>query len=258
MKVLITGGTGTVGVALAQLLHSENEVTVFSRNEDVQKQNTSFVNCIPGDVRNYNECLRASIGMDAVYHLAAMKHVNTCEQFPQEATETNILGAMNIVNACLRNSVKRMVHLSTDKVIDPSNTYGATKLVAEKIVLNAGFTVVRSGNVLGSSNSIVPILKKQISEFNSVRITDGEMTRFYILLPDLIEYLISAEGLFIPEMKAFRLIDLARAMFYKYGQDNFVCEQTGIGKGEKMHEWIDEKRCSKDYVVPSTEYINEL
>jgi UDP-N-acetylglucosamine 4,6-dehydratase len=259
MKILITGGTGSVGKALAR---KTGCCVIFSRNEDAQiqmRKELPLCTCITGDIRDYQECLRATKGIDKVYHLAAMKHVSICERQPQEAVKTNIIGTMNIVNACIYNGVKELVHLSTDKVVNPSNTYGVTKLAAEKIVIEAGYSVIRSGNVMGSSNSIVPILKDQIRETNSVTITDGNMTRFFISVDDLISYIVDyprPKDIFIPPMKAFKLIDLARTIFMKYGQDNFTYQETGMKKGEKLHEWIDDNRCSQDFVVKYTEYFD--
>jgi UDP-N-acetylglucosamine 4,6-dehydratase len=258
--ILITGGTGSVGKALARKI---GDCVIFSRNEDAQIQMMKELpQCtyITGDIRDYQECLRATKGIDKVYHLAAMKHVSICERQPQEAVKTNIIGTMNIVNACLYNGVKELVHLSTDKVVNPSNTYGVTKLAAEAVVINAGYSVIRSGNVMGSSNSIVPILREQIRETNSVTITDGNMTRFFISVDELIDYMIGdrmkSGSIFVPNMNAFKLSDLAMAMFLKYGQDNFVYQETGMKEGEKLHEWIDDERCSKDFVINYSEYYD--
>jgi UDP-N-acetylglucosamine 4,6-dehydratase/5-epimerase len=250
MKILISGGTGTVGHALTFAL-TEKEIIIFSRNEDAQirmKKENPECQYIIGDIRDYQECLQATKGIDTVYHLAAMKHISRCEEQPQEAVKTNVLGTMNIVNASMENGVKDLIYLSTDKVVNPANHYGVTKLAAEKIVINANgksktrFSVVRSGNIWASSNSIIPILKEQILKDNKVRITKGDMTRFYILQSELVEHLISDKiksgKIFIPEMRAFRLLDLARAMFLKYGSGKFIYEELGMMPGEKVHEYL--------------------
>jgi UDP-N-acetylglucosamine 4,6-dehydratase len=260
MKIVITGGTGTVGKALAQRL-SDHEVVIFSRNEDAQIRMKKEVPCsyFVGDVRDYQECLRVTEGVDWVYHLAAMKHVGICESQPQEAAKTNILGTMNIVNASRQNGVKQLMFLSTDKAVFPINTYGATKMAGERIVLDAGYTVLRSGNILGSSNSIIPILKEQIKT-GKVTISDGRATRFFIDLNILLEYMTN-ESLMInqwvtPSMFSFKLITLVKAMTKKYGTGKEKIVTNGLGIGEKLHEYIVPDRCSKDYLIDWKLYEN--
>lgn len=252
---LITGITGTVGMALAERL---GKVRGMSRNEDAQiqmKKRFPEIEYFVGDVRDYQECSRATKGIDTVYHLAAMKHVGRCEEQPQEAIKTNIWGTMNLVNAAKENKVRRFVLLSTDKAVLPITTYGSTKMIAERIVLNAGYTVIRSGNIMGSSNSIIPILKEQIMKENFVKITDGNMTRFFITLPRLLKYLTdeAIEGLHVPPMKSFRLMDLACKIITKYGNDKTELMITGANVIERQHEYSTPFRCSKDYLTTEFE-----
>ena len=276
MKYLITGGTGTVGQALTRRLLAEGHlVTVFSRNEDAQIRmskglQSNYLNFIVGDVRDYQECLDAS-KVDIVYHLAAMKHVGICERQPQECMKTNVIGTMNMVNAAKANGVRYFVHLSTDKVVYPASVYGVSKLAAEKIVIGANggktvFSVIRSGNIWGSSNSIVPILVDQVKT-GTITITDKRMTRFFITLPELVSWLIDDDtmrepSIFIPGMDSFCLGDLADAIAKKYEATEVI--EKGIGKGEKMHErlcteeeeYIADQTCSEYYTIPFEKYFD--
>ena len=185
MKILITGGTGTIAAALIKQLKG-NDITIFSRNESkqVETRDEFEVNTIIGDVRDICAVNKAVKGMDIVYHLAALKHVDICEQQPNEAIKTNVLGTMNVAEACMRYRAK-LINMSSDKATNPNNVYSMTKRLAENIASEYGFISMRSGNVVGSSGSFIPNTINRIREKNEVTLTDERMTRFFIKSEDL-------------------------------------------------------------------------
>lgn len=198
-----------------------------------------------GDVRDYERMKRALKGIDYVIHTAAMKHVPIAEYNPMECVKTNILGAENIINACLETGVQRVVALSTDKAAAPINLYGATKLASDKLFVAANnitgwnpikFSVVRYGNVMGSNGSVIPFFLKKKKE-GVLPITDPEMTRFNIplqggvdLVMHALEHALGGE-IFVPKIPSYRIMDVAEAI----GPE---CEKRiiGIRPGEKVHE----------------------
>ncbi len=198
-----------------------------------------------GDVRDYERMKRALKGIDYVIHTAAMKHVPIAEYNPMECVKTNILGAENIINACLETGVQRVVALSTDKAAAPINLYGATKLASDKLFVAANnitgwnpikFSVVRYGNVMGSNGSVIPFFLKKKKE-GVLPITDPEMTRFNIplqggvdLVMHALEHALGGE-IFVPKIPSYRITDVAEAI----GPE---CEKPviGIRPGEKVHE----------------------
>ena len=256
-SVLITGGTGSLGKALISyiLLHfpEVKRLIVFSRDEQKQFQ-MSFefpeneypqIRYLIGDIRDYQRVERALNGVDYVIHAAAMKHVPIAEYNPDECVKTNILGAQNIIQACLKTSVSRVVALSTDKACAPINLYGATKLASDKLFIAANnfkgskdirFSVVRYGNVMGSNGSVIPFFIKQ-KKNGILPITDNEMTRFNISLEEGVEMVLYAlenawgSELYVPKIPSYRILDIANAI----GPD---CEKrvVGIRPGEKLHE----------------------
>jgi UDP-N-acetylglucosamine 4,6-dehydratase len=198
-----------------------------------------------GDVRDRERLYRAFDGVDVVIHAAALKQVPACEYNPFEAVQTNVMGAENVISAAIDNQVPLTIALSTDKAVNPVNLYGATKLCAEKIFAQANayapggevrFASVRYGNVVGSRGSVIPIFKQQALE-GLVTLTDERMTRFWITLPDAVEFVLSCLALvqggetFVPRIPSMRLTDIADAL-----APDAERRVVGIRPGEKLHE----------------------
>ena len=256
-SVLITGGTGTLGYALVKRILNKypkvKRLVIFSRDEQKQFQmNQKFsdnkhkaIRYFIGDIRDYDRIKRALKGIDYVIHTAAMKHVPISEYNPMECVKTNVLGAENLINACLETEVKKVVALSTDKAAAPINLYGATKLCSDKLFIAANnirgresinFSVVRYGNVMGSNGSVIPYFLKKRKE-GILPITDPNMTRFNISIDkgvDMVLYALeNAWGgeIFIPKIPSYKISDVADAI-----APNCTKEVVGIRPGEKIHE----------------------
>lgn len=256
-SVLITGGTGSLGRQLTRRIYSEypdvKRVVIYSRDEQKQfdmshefpHSKYKSIRYFIGDVRDKNRLLRAMEGIDYVIHAAAMKHVHISEYNPDEAVKTNVIGAQNVIEACLKNNVESVVALSTDKACAPINLYGATKLASDKLFVAANnikgdrdikFSVVRYGNVMGSNGSVIPFFMKKRKE-GVLPITDPEMTRFNISLDEGVDMVFHAlekaygGEIFVPKIPSYKITDVAEAI----GPD---CEQRiiGIRPGEKIHE----------------------
>lgn len=255
-NILITGGTGSFGKTFIQQLfaqHKPERVIVFSRDELKQfemQQSEEFqkptMRFFLGDVRDKERLVRAFNGVDTVIHAAALKQVPAAEYNPSEFVKTNIIGAMNVVDAAITAGVKRVVALSTDKAASPVNLYGATKLCSDKIFISANsyaggsdtrFSVVRYGNVMGSRGSVVPLWLKQAREKNEVTITDARMTRFSMTLEKASDFVLQClqnmQGgeLFVPKIPSYRLLDLAKVV-----APEAKIKTIGIRPGEKLHE----------------------
>ncbi|MBV8461677.1 MAG: UDP-N-acetylglucosamine 4,6-dehydratase (inverting) [Acidimicrobiales bacterium] len=271
--ILLTGGTGSFGNAFVRRISQEwpsATIRVYSRDELKQSEmqarfGASELRWLIGDIRDRGRMTRAAQGADIIVHAAAMKQVPACEYNPFEAVRTNVLGAQHVVDAAIDAGVQKVVSLSTDKAVNPVNLYGATKLCAEKIVVQGNayaaqsetrLACVRYGNVVGSRGSVVPLFTKQAAE-GRLTITDERMTRFWITLDqavDLVLYALEkmAGGeIFIPKIPSMRITDLADAMAPGVPRD-----VVGIRPGEKLHELLltsDESRHSIDigdrYVV---------
>jgi UDP-N-acetylglucosamine 4,6-dehydratase len=264
-KVLITGGTGTIGYHLTKrLLQEEPSVLrIFSRDEYKQynmsqdfHEHADRMRYLIGDVRDEQRLLRAMEGIDYVFHLAAMKQVPSCEYNPFEAVQTNVIGTQNVIQAAIQSGVKKVLFTSTDKAISPTNTYGATKLTGERLISAAEyqkgpkqtvFSSVRFGNVMGSRGSVIPLFKKQILEEGRITVTDPDMVRFMMTPTQAIDLILKANELatggeiFVLKMPTIRLGDLAEAMIrtvkrkYKL-QNEIVIEIIGYRPGEKRYE----------------------
>lgn len=258
-KILITGGTGSLGKALTkEIFRKYQEVetlVVFSRDEqkhfqmaqDFPENKFPAIRYFIGDVRDKLRLKRAFENIDIVIHAAAMKHVHLAEYNPIECIKTNINGAQNIIDAALETGVKKVVALSTDKAAAPINLYGATKLTSDKLFIaannikgkrNVVFSVVRYGNVIGSNGSVMPyFLKKKQNREKFLPITDRNMTRFNISLLDgcqMVFYAIeNAWGgeIFVPKIPSYRITDVATAIAPDLEQ-----KIVGIRPGEKLHE----------------------
>jgi UDP-N-acetylglucosamine 4,6-dehydratase len=278
--VLVTGGTGSFGKKFIRVMLNEYhpaKIIVFSRDELKQHEmrvagyDDPTLRYFIGDIRDEKRLLRAFDGVDIVIHAAALKQVPACEYNPMEAIKTNILGSSNVLDAAIDVGVKRVVALSTDKAVNPVNLYGATKLAAEKLIIqsnsyaagkDARFSCVRYGNVVGSRGSVVPVFLKQ-RESGRVTVTDDRMTRFWISLEQGVRFVIrAAENMhggevFVPKIPSMTVIDLARAIAPKAKIDI-----VGIRPGEKLHEVLisdDEARqtveLSDMYVVQPAESL---
>jgi UDP-N-acetylglucosamine 4,6-dehydratase (inverting) len=252
--ILLTGGTGSFGhVFVKETLARFNpkKLIIFSRDEMKQWEmakkyvDDPRVRFFIGDVRDKDRLLRATTGVDVVIHAAATKIVPTAEYNPFEAIKTNIHGAMNLVDACIDNGVKKVVALSTDKASSPINLYGATKLVSDKLFVagnnyaGAGptrFSVVRYGNVMGSRGSVIPFFLSKRGE-GSLPITDLEMTRFMITLEQGVQLVWTAleemQGgeIYVKKIPSMKVVDVARAI-----DPSAELKVVGIRPGEKIHE----------------------
>jgi UDP-N-acetylglucosamine 4,6-dehydratase len=264
-NVLITGGTGSFGKKCARILLDEyrpQRVIIFSRDELKQHEmriagfDHPSLRYFIGDVRDIDRLRRAMVGVDVVIHAAALKQVPACEYNPIEAVLTNVNGGKNVIEAALDNRVHRVLAMSTDKAVNPVNLYGATKLVAEKLFVQANayrggdpirFSSVRYGNVVGSRGSVIPLFREQ-RKSGKVTITDPRMTRFWITLEqgvrfvlNSIETMVGGEVL-VPKIASMRMMDLATAM-----APDCEVQVIGIRPGEKLHEVLlseDEARNS--------------
>ncbi len=258
--ILITGGTGSFGKKCVEIMlesYKPKKIIVFSRDElkqfeMSQRYNDPCMRYFIGDVRDKNRLLQAFNGVDYVIHAAALKQVPIAEYNPTECINTNINGAINVIEACIERGVKKVIALSTDKAASPINLYGATKLASDKLFvagnhLSGGttqFSVVRYGNVVGSRGSVVPFFQKILDEgAKSLPITDTEMTRFWLRLEDGVGFVLKSfqrmfgGELFVPKIPSVRITDLARAM-----APNLDQHLIGIRPGEKIHEVM----CPKD------------
>ncbi len=264
-KILIIGGTGTIGKHLLKhiLMEGPSVVRLLSRDEFKQFQlqneigDREDIRYLIGDVRDYNRLLNAMEGIDYVFHVAAMKHVPACEYNPYEAVLTNIVGTYNVVKAAIEKGVKKVVFTSSDKAISPTNTYGATKLTAEKIIQSAeytkgkvvtNFSTVRFGNVMGSRGSVIPLFIKQILDNKKITVTDLSMSRFMMTVDQAtlltIKALKESKGgeIFVLKMPVISLKDLADVVIeetcakYNLNPAEISIEEIGVRPGEKMYE----------------------
>ncbi|MFA5095617.1 MAG: polysaccharide biosynthesis protein [Candidatus Paceibacterota bacterium] len=256
--VLITGGTGSWGNELTrQLLEKKpKKIIIYSRSElqqvNMQRSfNNSKIKYIIGDIRDYKHLVKTSVGVDYIFHLAALKHVPICEEQQEEAVKTNIIGTQNVIDAAKENKVKKVIDVSTDKAADPFNFYGMTKAVGERLMINANidspktkFVCIRGGNVLGTNGSIVPFFIDQINRLKTILITDREMTRYYITLKEAIHLLFKATEnsfggeTFVMKMPACKVIDIAEVLIKEVANQKIPIKEIGVRPGEKIHECL--------------------
>ncbi len=264
-KILITGGTGSIGQEILReiIKHEPAVVRIIDVDETKQfelqqeYQACDNVRFLLGDIRDKERLSRAIEDIDVVFHTAALKHVLACEYNPFEAVKTNAMGTQNIIDVCLDEEVEKVIFTSSDKAVNPTNVMGATKLLAERLTTSANyykgtrrtiFSSVRFGNVLGSRGSVIPLFKMQIERGGPVTITNKEMTRFIMPLRDAINLLFKATELaqggeiFIFKMDAIRITDLAEVMIeeltpkYGYSPGDMKIELIGNKLGEKLYE----------------------
>ncbi len=263
--ILITGGTGSFGRKFVDIVLREykpQKLIVFSRDELKQhemRQVYSDIGDSPmryfiGDVRDRERLCRAFLDVDIVVHAAALKQVPSCEYNPIEAVKTNVVGAQNVIDAAIDSGVRQVMAISTDKAVNPTNLYGATKLCAEKLFVQGNsyggrggirFSCARYGNVLGSRGSVIPLFEKQRDE-GKITVTDERMTRFWITLEQGVQFVIRCieqmQGgeVFVPKLPSMRIMNLAEAV-----APGSEIKLIGIRPGEKLHEVLisrDESR----------------
>jgi len=260
-KILITGGSGSLGQALTErLLKSEvDTIRIFSRNEHKQilmqeKFQDERLRFLIGDTRDLPRLVRAMEDIDIVFHAAALKHVPIVEYNPFESIKTNVIGSQNVIDACLQANVDVAVGVSTDKAVSPLNTYGATKLIMEKLFATAQnylnkeryrtkFLAVRYGNVMGSSGSVIPKFIEQVKAKKKITITDSNMTRFNISMNEALDFILdsvkAAKGqeIFVPRnLKAYSIMELKETINELIGDTGH--EIISIRPGEKIHETL--------------------
>ncbi|WP_430482196.1 SDR family NAD(P)-dependent oxidoreductase [Rossellomorea marisflavi] len=275
--ILVTGGTGSWGNELVSQLLEKNpkEIRIFSRNETSQVltkqkfENDPRLTFLIGDVRDKEAVMEAAQKVDYIFHLAALKHVPVCEHQPLEALKTNVMGTQNIIDAAIENEVEKVINISTDKAANPSNFYGFTKAMGEKLIINANvltdktkFVCVRGGNVLGTNGSVIHVFKHSIKEKSKIGITDKNMTRFFLTIKDAIKLLFKATyeshggEIFVMKMPTCKIMDLAQVLIDRYSPDQEVTvEELGIRPGEKLHELLLTEFESHNTIVYDNEYF---
>lgn len=270
--LLITGGTGSFGeTILNHFLHTEiGEIRIFSRDEKKQedlrlKYKNSKINFIIGDVRDFKSINQALYGVDYLFQAAALKQVHTCEFFPLQAIQTNILGSENVLEAAIQNKVARTVVLSTDKAVYPINTMGMTKALMEKLAISKGrdprlkdsgarISVTRYGNVMCSRGSVIPLFIEQIKSGSEITITLPQMTRFLMSLEESVTLVLNAfeygdsGDIMVQKAPACSVGDLVKALVEIFQAKNPI-KVLGSRHGEKLYETL----CSREEMVKAND-----
>jgi UDP-N-acetylglucosamine 4,6-dehydratase len=276
--ILITGGTGSFGKSFTKwLLKNDNpkKLIIFSRDWLKQKQmreelgDPENIRWFIGDVRDVERLGRALYGVDLVVHAAAIKDVDACTYNPSEALQTNVMGSQNVIDACIYNNVDKAILISTDKAVNPTNTYGKTKALAESLFIDewcyaanhkSKFAVCRYGNVWGSAGSVVPKYKHLVAEgAESLPVTDERMTRYFFPMNSAIQLVyesfkkMKGREIFIPKMKAAYITDLVKA----FDKDYHI---IGMLSGEKLHEtlYVDEHETSETAEKFTVEELKQM
>jgi UDP-N-acetylglucosamine 4,6-dehydratase len=271
-SILITGGTGSLGTALCKLFQNDppKRLIIFSSGPEKQldlKQemgNPPWMRFFVGNVRDPDRLNMAFEDVDYVIHAAAIKFIDVCEKEPEETLKTNVIGTQNVISAALNQGVRKVLLISTDKAVNPINTYGTSKAMAERLIINANsltgwknikFSVVRYGNVVGSRGSVVPVWRRLIEQGETeLPVTHEEMTRFWYPMDDACRFVIDSlekmqgREMFIPKIKSIKITDLAAAFGKPY-------KVVGIRKGEKLHEELDQGYNSRDNEYLTVEEI---
>jgi UDP-N-acetylglucosamine 4,6-dehydratase/5-epimerase len=264
-KILVTGGTGSIGSEIVRQLlrYNPSVIRIFSRDESkqyfLQQELSEYDNIrfLIGDIRDKERLEYAVKDIDIIFHAAALKHVPACEYNPFEAVKTNVLGVQNIIEAAIDQNVEKVVAISTDKVVNPMNTMGATKLLSERLISAAEyykgssrtiFSCVRFGNVMGSRGSVIPLFKSQIKENRPLTLTDERMTRFMMSIPQAARLVLDAGKnaiggeTFVLKMPVLLIKDLAEVLIDDYNakytstRDALNIKEVGIRPGEKLYE----------------------
>jgi len=271
--ILITGGTGSFGKKMLSFLYQIKKIKkiiIFSRDElkqfELQKKfNSKKIRYFIGDIRDFDRVYKALNDVNIVINAAALKQVPAAEYNPDEVIKTNILGVNNIVEAGIMRKVEKIINLSTDKACAPINLYGATKLVADKLITAANFnkgnsktilSSVRYGNVINSRGSVIPIFKEMIKNNKSITLTDKNTTRFFLTLDDGVNFVVQSiermKGgeIFIPKLKSIKIFDLIKVLNNK----NKI-KIIGMRPGEKIHEMLFSEDDSRNVVESKDHYI---
>jgi len=287
--ILVTGGTGSVGSELVMqiLRFNPKQVRVLSRNETRQYnlleklKYPKNLSMLIGDIRDRDRLQLAFKGVDVVFHTAALKHVPFCEYNPSEAMKTNIIGSHNIIDAALHNGVQKVIAISTDKVANPFNVLGVSKLMMEKLFINSNFylsdkiklSCVRFGNVAWSDGSVLTMWKKQAEVGGKIKVTNKDATRFFMSIQQSIKLILKASQLsqggeiFILKMPSASMGDLANIFIKKYyPRGNIKIKYIGDRAGDKLHEdltgdndWNKEIWSNKEmFVLVPTSSIHNL
>jgi len=264
-NILVTGGTGSIGSEIVRkvLDYKPKTIRVLSNDENglfnlgQELQGHPDVRFLLGDVKDKERLQRAAENTGFVFHAGALKHVPLCEYSPFEAVKTNVLGTQNLIEVAMEEKVEKLITISTDKAVNPVNVMGATKMLAERLTISANyykglkktiFSCVRFGNVLDSRGSVVPLFREQIRKGGPVIITDSDMTRFVMSIPEAVGLVLKAmeiaqgEEIFIFKMPALRVSSLAEVMIdelaprYGYAPESIKIEVSGKRAGEKIHE----------------------
>ncbi|NQD64943.1 polysaccharide biosynthesis protein [Bacillus haikouensis] len=275
--ILVTGGTGSWGNELVSQLLEKNpkEIRIYSRNETSQVlmkqkfESDPRLSFVIGDIRDKEAVKEACENVEYIFHLAALKHVPVCEFQPLEALKTNVIGTQNVIEAAIENKVEKVINISTDKAANPSNFYGFTKAMGEKLIINANvltdktkFVCVRGGNVLGTNGSVIHVFKHGIKNKQRIGITDKKMTRFFLTIKDAIKLLFKATyeshggEIFVMKMPTCKILDLAQVLIDVYSPDKeVIVEEAGIRPGEKLHELLLTEFESHNTIVYDNEYF---
>jgi UDP-N-acetylglucosamine 4,6-dehydratase len=271
--VLVTGGTGSFGKKFVEIMLKEyrpKRLVIFSRDElkqhDMRASGLDHpsLRYFIGDVRDAGRLERACAGVTIIVHAAALKQVPACEYNPFEAIQTNIMGGRNVIDAAINRGVRRVLALSTDKAVNPINLYGATKLCAEKMFVQANayagaqdsrFSCARYGNVVGSRGSVIPVFQEQRRR-GRITITDSRMTRFWLTLEQGVHFVVSCieqmhgGEIFVPKIPSMRLVDLAETI-----APGCEIETIGIRPGEKLHEVLVSEDEARNTLEVEDRYI---
>jgi len=273
--VLVTGGVGSIGSYLVReiLKYEPHSVRVFDNNESglfdlEQELDPDKIRLFIGDIRDKDRLTMAMEGVDIVFHAAALKHVPLCEFNPFDAVKTNVVGTQNVLDAAFAQNVQKVITISTDKAVNPSNVMGATKLLAERLTISANnyrghkrttFSCVRFGNVLNSRGSVVPLFAKQIQNRGPITVTHPDMRRFFMDIPSATHLILTAgmlscgNEIFILKMPALRIMELAEVMrekfapHYGFEPEDIPITVVGVRCGEKIDEelmTLDETSCT--------------
>lgn len=262
-RILITGGTGSIGSEIVKQLlqYNPKQIRIFSRDEFKQHQLSNELKnhkyyknlrFLLGDVRDRERLDRAFNDIDIVFHAAALKHVPFCELNPFEAMKTNVLGTQNVIEMAIDHRVEKMISISTDKAVNPSTFMGITKLMAERMVIAAPnysghpeikFAVVRFGNVINSRGSVIPLWIEQIKEGGPLTVTDKNMERFFMTIPDAVNLVFSAASqmlgseIFVLKMNKYKIFEIAEELIKKYGDGKKIkIKEIGARDREKSDE----------------------
>ncbi|MCK5037940.1 MAG: SDR family NAD(P)-dependent oxidoreductase [Thermoplasmata archaeon] len=286
--ILITGGTGSIGSELTRGLqnYGAGSIRILSNDENGVYELQKELGGIPfrffvGDVRDKDRIMKACENVNIVFHAAALKHVPLCEYNPFEAIQTNVIGTHNVIEACLQHNVEKMIFISTDKAVEPVNTMGASKLLAERLVIDANYTkgdkktkfsIVRFGNVMGSRGSVIPLFADQAIDGGPITLTSYDMTRFMMYIQDAVQLIYEActkargGEIFSFKMPVIKMLDLAEVIRDEVAKSEGIdpeairIDTIGLRPGEKLHEALmtpDEavkaKTINNLHVIPPSE-----